>query len=109
MANQLEKDANDTGATPDDFLVPDLISGVRVMPLLLPKFGLLSADAVREVSDVYVVIAQFRATLLLLRGRPHSNELHTIMPKHKGAVVAKLARSVSERIDGVITILNAEP
>jgi hypothetical protein len=109
MAERLKKDASDLRAKGDKFLVPDITSSVRVMPSLLPKFGLLSADAVRQVIDVYVIIEQFRSTLLLLDGTLHSNNHsyrgHVEMPGARASVVAEIARNAAKRIDAVIATL----
>ena len=106
LAGEVEKTADPLEFP--QFLVPDLTTLIRVMPLLLPKFGLISPDTVRRVIDVYVTVEHFRPTLLLLGGNPHPNELHTTMSQDKAAIVAKLARGVSKRIDGALVKLNAE-
>jgi hypothetical protein len=103
LASEVEKTA-DPREFPQ-FLVPDLTSLVRVMPLLLSKFGLLPPDTVRQVIDAYVTIEHFKPTLMLLGGKPHTNELHIALPQDKGARVAAMARSVAKRIDGAIATL----
>jgi hypothetical protein len=51
-----------------DFVAPDIAHSVRVMPHLLPKFGLLESDVVRELIDVYVSIDQYCEALILRGG-----------------------------------------
>lgn len=107
LADQVEKDVGNTEWP--QFLVPDLTSLVRVMPLLLPKFGLLPPEIVRQVIDVYVTVEHFRPTLLLLDGKRHPNELHVTMQQARAGHVAQLARSVAKRIGEVLPKLTAGP
>lgn len=112
MASTLEKKASDTNDSEDSFLVPDISASVRVMPPLLPKFGLLSPEVVRQVIDIYVVIEQFRPTLLLVKGTfdpdSHSKRGHHVqMPNKRAGVVSEIARNAAKRIDAVIETLRA--
>jgi hypothetical protein len=95
LAEQLEKDTAPDPSWPE-ILVPDLTKLVRVMPTLLPKFGFLSPDTVRQVIDVYVTVEQFRPTVLLLGGKPHSNDLHTTMPRAQAGRVAQTGTQCRE-------------
>jgi len=48
--------------------VPDISHSVQVFPHVLPKIGLLDAEAVRRVVDAYVIIEQYSEGLILLGG-----------------------------------------
>jgi len=63
-ADMLEQDPP-TG----DFTVPDPTHGVRVMPVLLPKLGLLGEATIRMTLDVYVSLDQYAEGMLLMGGR----------------------------------------
>lgn len=108
-AEDVEKD----DPTSSHFLIPDIASGVRVMPLLLPKFGLLSSDHVQQVIDTYVTIDKFRDKLVLLAQGPAGLVDASYrggflqMPVVFAASVGPLGRSTAEKIDATISSLNA--
>lgn len=112
MADKLEKDAHEMSANGASFLVPNINSGIRVMPALLPKFGLLSADLVRGTLNVYVEIEQFRPNLVLLGGVLHSDD-HAYrgflqMSGVSAGNAAQMARNTAKKISAAIAVLNAE-
>lgn len=107
LAEQLEKDAAESEREWPEILVPDLARLVRVMPVLLPKFGHLPQGTVRLVIDVYATVEQVNPTLALLGGIRHSNDLHTQISVKHAARVAQLARSTATRIDAGLLKLNA--
>lgn len=112
MANRADENANDASNKWGSFLVPDITSSVRVMPHLLPKFGLLSAEAVREVIEAYVMVEQFRATLLILGGILHSDDHpyrgHIQVAAKDSGHLAGIARNTAKRIDAAIATLSAK-
>jgi hypothetical protein len=94
----------------DGFLVPDIAFSVRVMPLLLPKFGLLSSNLVRQVIDAYVTIDQFRDKLVLMAHgelRPDPRRGGFVkMPVRFAAAVRSLGRGTAEKIERTIAMLS---
>jgi hypothetical protein len=53
---------------PHDFVVPDLAQGIRVLPAMLPRLGLLDADTIRAVIDAHLVIEQYVGHLTMQGG-----------------------------------------
>ena len=92
----------------NSFLVSDPASLARVMPPLLPKFGLLSPETVAQVVEIYVIIEHLRPSFLLIGGQDHSNKLHIAMPQKSAGAFAEMARGVATKIDAVIVALNAQ-
>jgi hypothetical protein len=102
---------NEPAIAGDGILVPDFAAGERVMPLLLPRFGLLSSDQVRQVIDAYVTIDQFHDKLMLLAHgelRPPERRGGFVqVPAAIAAHVGSLARGTAEKIDAAISRLSA--
>jgi hypothetical protein len=110
MAKKSEENADKASAEWDSFLIPDITLGVRVMPQLLSKFGLLSAHTVRQVIEAYVHIEQFRATLLMAGGTLHPNDHpyrgHLQMPRKRAGFIATVAKNTAKTVEAAIATLN---
>jgi len=104
IAKRWDEIASDPGMKQGHHLIPNVALGVRVMPPLLPKFGLLPAEAVRQVIDAYVLIERFRPTLLLFGGRPFREQID--MQGKKASDVAQTARDTAKRIKAAIATLS---
>lgn len=105
IADHLEKNA------PDDdrhFLMPDPAKLARIMPSLLPKFGLLTPDTVGRVVEVYATIEQVKPTLLAHGGAQHRNELHIVMPINAASKTAVMVRTTAAEVGQVISILTPQ-
>lgn len=94
--------------TEGSFNVPHI--ELRLVPILLPKFGLLPADIVREVIDVSVVIEQFYDTIMLFGGKLGSHSLPNrrslMMQIERASLVANFSRDIAARIDPLIAKLS---
>src|SRR5436309_2500129 len=56
--------------TPDmNFMTPDLVHAIRIMPHMIPKLGLLEQETIEKVANAYLAVEQHGDTLLLFRGR----------------------------------------
>jgi hypothetical protein len=78
------------------------------MPEMVAKLGLLSAKAVREITDVYVGIDYFQPRLLAVGGKNEDTGLrHTLMQSNQARYVENLARGNARRIDAVLAMLRA--
>jgi hypothetical protein len=51
------------------FLTPDLAHSIRIMPHMIPKFGLLDEETVDKVANAYLAVEQHSEELLLLGAR----------------------------------------
>ena len=89
-----------------DFVVPDLAHSVRVMPVLLPKFGLLDVETTREVIGIYVSIDQYCEGLILHGGTIAPNNRADrrliLMPVGRAGSIAKINRDLAAMIKSVI-------
>jgi hypothetical protein len=61
---QLKKMAPDEGVR-----VPDLAQLVRIMPHMVPKFGLLDQETIQSVGAAYSMVEQYYAKLVMAGGR----------------------------------------
>jgi len=93
-----------------DFVVPDLAHSVRVMPVLLPKFGLLDVETTREVIGIYVSIDQYCEGLILHGGTIAPNNRADrrliLMPVGRAGSIAKMNRDLAAMIKSVIEKLD---
>ena len=93
------------------FVTPDLAHSIRVMPLLLGKLGLLDAETIQHVIDIYVSIDQY-CEFLLMRGgslascSPPDRRI-IAMPLEKASYVVGVNRDLASMIDLVIKKLDA--
>jgi hypothetical protein len=93
-----------------DFVVPDIAHSVRIMPTLLPKFGLLDVELAREVIDVYVSLDQYCEALMLAGGHIGANnraDRRLIgMPVTRASFVAEVNRDLVRMITNVLDRLH---
>lgn len=105
-ADMLEQDPP-TG----DFTVPDPSHGVRVMPVALPKLGLLSEATIRQTLDAYVSLDQYAEGLLLMGGQIMENNREgrvlIRMPGRRGKAVAEMTRNMAAILRPVIDALTS--
>jgi hypothetical protein len=96
----------------DDFIIPDLSVTIRILPAMLPKFGLLNSNTVQEVIVAYVAIEGYGDQLILLGGKKERS-----ITEHRRLVsfsqedaddVAKLNRKLSHTIQRAIKALDQE-
>jgi hypothetical protein len=94
-----------------NFVAADIAHSVRVMPVLLPKFGLLDVETTRAVIDVYVSIDQYCESLIIVGGdispltRPDRRLMY--MPVERARSVAKINRDMAQMIRDAIEKLDA--
>jgi hypothetical protein len=102
----------DSLAKPDsDFVVPDIAHSVRVMPVLLPKIGLLDVETTREVIGIFVSMDQYCEGLIMLGGTIAANNRADrrliAMPVARATAVAKINRDLATMIRSAVEKLDA--
>lgn len=89
-----------------DFTVPDPAHSVRVIPVLLPKIGLLDEETIRATLDVYVSLDQYAEGMLLMGGQIMKNNregrILIAMPGKCVKQVAGTNRNMAEMLKPVI-------
>lgn len=110
ISETLTQNAEHLDKHTSDFVVPDLAHSVRVMPVLLPRFGLLDIETTRDVIGIYVSIDQYCESLIMLGGAIAANNRADrrliAMPVKSASSVAKMNRDLAAMIKSVIVKLD---
>jgi hypothetical protein len=73
IRESLMRNADSLDKPDGDFVAPDIVHSVRVMPVLLPKLGLLDVETTRDVIGIYVSIDQYCEALIMQGGTIATN------------------------------------
>jgi hypothetical protein len=52
-----------------NFMMPDLVHAIRIMPHMIPKLGLLDQETIEKVANAYLAVEEHGERLLLFGGR----------------------------------------
>jgi hypothetical protein len=111
ISESLIRNADNLDKANSDFVVPDIAHSVRVMPVLLPKFGLLDVETTRHVIGIYVSIDQYCEGLIMRGGTIAANNRADrrliAMPVARAKYVAKINRDLATMVRSAIEKLDA--
>jgi hypothetical protein len=110
ISESLARNADNLDEPQGDFVAPDIARSVRVTPVLLPKLGLLDAETVRSVIDIYVSIDQYCESIIMSGGTISPNNRSDrgllSMPIASTSHMAKINRDLVGMLKPVIDRLD---
>lgn len=93
---------------PEDFIGTDLDRAVRVLPHMLPRFGLLDPITIQATIAAYGLIEEHTGRILMMGGSirtPTPDRRLIVIPRQSASAVATMNRNFAEKIDKAIGLL----